>query len=156
MSAMSGGNGARYGVPRFPCAVVVPKRLQMALSAGGRVHVLRAARGFGKSTIGAWWATRRARSLPVRVGICHGELPGTFGRRLEMAWREAGVRGSESNGAETGRSRRRVMLVIDQSERIDGQELADVLTNILAEYPEVYVLVLMRLTGPIDALRGLP
>ena len=118
--------------------------------------MLRAARGFGKSTIGAWWATRRARSLPVWVGICHGELPGTFGRRLEMALREAGVRGSESNGAETGRSRRRVMLVIDQSERIDGQELADVLTNILAEYPEVYVLVLMRLTGPIDALRGLP
>ena len=156
MSAMSGGNGARYGVPRFPGAVVVPKKLQTALSTGGRIHVLRAARGFGKSTIGAWWATRRARSLPVWVGICRGERPGTLGRRLETALREAGVRASESNAAGTGGSRRRVMLVIDQSERVDGQELADVLTDVLAEHPEVHVLVLMRLTGAIDALRRSP
>ena len=66
------------------------------------------------------------------------------------------MNGGESNTSVTGRSRRRVTLVIDQSERVDGQELADALTDILTEYPDVFALVLMRLTGPIEALRGLP
>lgn len=156
MSAINGSNGARYRVPRFPGAVIVPKKLQTALATGGRVHVLRAARGFGKSTIGAWWATRRARSIPVWLGICRGERPGTLARRLSTALAESGVRPGGNSESGNGRSNRRVMLVIDQSERVDGHELAIALTEILRNYPEVFVLVLMRLTGPAEALRDLP
>lgn len=153
MSKPSGHNLYRWGVPRRPSAVVVPARARNRLESPARLYVFRASRGFGKTTIASWWVSRNSRTPAAWVTVPESAEPGWVAGAVDEVLVEHGVVEHSRVSAQ-----KQFVLVLDHGELLNGEELASTLRRVLTGIPTLTVFVLMRLRGPIEAIRdvGIP
>ncbi|WP_127132305.1 LuxR C-terminal-related transcriptional regulator [Georgenia sp. SYP-B2076] len=152
------GDGA--GLPRVPAAFTPTPRVQELLGGLPSVVVLRAPRGFGKSSTVAHWLRRT--DLPDHDVVWVTVPPRPISRaELWAAVHLAMVRaGFDDPGAEgwdrvvrgARAGRRRLVLVIDGLDQVGDREVDEELVTLGQTHQELHLALLMRARRPVETL----
>ncbi|GAA1632991.1 LuxR C-terminal-related transcriptional regulator [Georgenia ruanii] len=156
----TGRRGVSSGLPRVPATFAPTARAREALAALPTVAVLRAPRGFGKSSTAAQWLRRP--DLPDRdvvwVSLPPRGLAGpAFWHAVDLALERAGLESAAAVGWDglamrARERRRRLVLVVDGLDRVEDRRVDDELVALVQAHAELHLVLLMRAQRPVEAL----
>ncbi|WP_152204780.1 helix-turn-helix transcriptional regulator [Georgenia thermotolerans] len=152
--------GVSSGLPRVPATFAPTARAREALAALPTVAVLRAPRGFGKSSTAAQWLRRP--DLPDRDVVWvslppRGLAAEAFWRAVDLALERAGLEsvaavGWDGLALRARERRRRLVLVVDGLDRVEDRRVDDELVALVQAHEELHLVLLMRAQRPVEAL----
>ncbi|TRW45010.1 LuxR C-terminal-related transcriptional regulator [Georgenia yuyongxinii] len=161
--AQRGGGYTRAGtsLPRVSATFTPTPRARELLSTLPSVVVLRAPRGFGKSSTAAEWLRRP--DLPdhdvVWVTLPPQPATGaTFWRAVDAAVERAGLGealaadGWEGVAQVAQARRRRLVLAVDGYDRVRDPQVDEELVALVHAHEELHLALLMRVSRPVEAL----
>lgn len=150
---------SRRPLPRVSAGVVIPDPVQQALNRRPPITVLRAPRGFGKTTVVAAWVRQQSGQLDE---YCWVSLPHKPIERPELwAAIHLGLTGQEVAATDEAWNQlvlaltaleRPTAVVLDQFDRIADHRVDDEVMDLLSRFDRLRLLVILRTERPIETL----